>query len=193
MMASTTAASAAPHRQATRHDPVAVVMPAMNTGAVAQPIARQAVHGERVADALGRHPLVQDGEVHRVEGRIAQAREQRGQQQHGVVLRRAGDHPGHDKAAQRGKQHRACAHPVHQKAGQRLPGAGDDEEQRHHHAQLRIAVAEVGNQPGKQRRQQQVEKVRGAMGQADQADGAASWRRSAAGGVAEEVAVAVMG
>ncbi|MNW13101.1 hypothetical protein D3C71_2109590 [compost metagenome] len=37
MITSTTAASAAPHRQAVRHEPVAVVMPAMNTGASAQP------------------------------------------------------------------------------------------------------------------------------------------------------------
>ena len=37
MMASTSSASPAPARQAMRHDPVAVAMPAMNTGAVAQP------------------------------------------------------------------------------------------------------------------------------------------------------------
>ena len=37
MTASTTKASSAPHRQAARHEPVAEAMPAMNTGAVAQP------------------------------------------------------------------------------------------------------------------------------------------------------------
>ena len=37
MMASTSSASAAPARQATRQEPLAVAMPAMNTGAVAQP------------------------------------------------------------------------------------------------------------------------------------------------------------
>ena len=37
MMASTSSANAAPHRLAVRHEPVAVAMPAMNTGAVAQP------------------------------------------------------------------------------------------------------------------------------------------------------------
>ena len=37
MMASTTRANRPPHRQAVRHEPVAVAMPAMNTGAVAQP------------------------------------------------------------------------------------------------------------------------------------------------------------
>ena len=38
MMVRMTAARAAPHRQARRHEPVAVVMPAMNSGASAQPI-----------------------------------------------------------------------------------------------------------------------------------------------------------
>ncbi|MNZ79399.1 hypothetical protein D3C78_980010 [compost metagenome] len=37
MISSTTAARAAPHRQAMRQEPVAAVMPAMNTGANAQP------------------------------------------------------------------------------------------------------------------------------------------------------------
>ena len=37
MVANTSNARAAPLRQATRHEPVAVAMPAMNTGAVAQP------------------------------------------------------------------------------------------------------------------------------------------------------------
>ena len=37
MTASTTKASSAPHREAARHEPVAEAMPAMNTGAVAQP------------------------------------------------------------------------------------------------------------------------------------------------------------
>ena len=37
MMTSTTSASRPPHTQAVRHEPVAAVMPAMNTGATAQP------------------------------------------------------------------------------------------------------------------------------------------------------------
>jgi hypothetical protein len=37
MMASTSSANAAPLKLAVRHEPVAVAMPAMNTGAVAQP------------------------------------------------------------------------------------------------------------------------------------------------------------
>src|SRR5690606_23862339 len=40
------------------------------------------------------------------------------------------------------------------------------------HAELGIAETKVRNQPGKQRRQQQVEEVRRAMGEAHQADGA---------------------
>ena len=38
MMASTTSAHMAPQKQAVRQEPVAVVMPAMNTGASAQPM-----------------------------------------------------------------------------------------------------------------------------------------------------------
>src|SRR5690606_42133042 len=36
-------------------------------------VAREAMHREAMAQALGREALVEDGELHRVEGRVAQA------------------------------------------------------------------------------------------------------------------------
>ncbi|MNZ79398.1 hypothetical protein D3C78_980000 [compost metagenome] len=125
-----------------------------------------------MAYALGRHALVEDGEVHRMKRRIAQAGEHRSQQQRGVTLGRTGDHAGDDEAGERGEQNGPRAQPVHHKPGQRLAHARDDEEHRQQHAEFGIAVAEIGDQPGEKRRQQQVEEVRGTMGQADEADGA---------------------
>jgi hypothetical protein len=146
-----------------RHDPVAVAMPAMNTGAVAR---------EAVAQALGRHALVEDGEVHRVERRIAQPRQHRGHEQPRVAARRARRQPRQREARQRAEQHRPRAHAVHQEARQRLPHARNHEEHRYQQPQLRIAEAELRDQEREQRRQQHVEEVRRAVGQPDQADGA---------------------
>ena len=51
-MASTVRASRPPHRQAARHEPVAVAMPAMNTGAVAQPWSDISLTGTGKAGAI---------------------------------------------------------------------------------------------------------------------------------------------
>ena len=59
---------------------------------------------------------------------------------------------------------------VDQETGQRLSDTRDDEKQRHQQTQLRIAQPEVADEDREQRRQQQVEEVRGAVRQADQAD-----------------------
>ncbi len=135
-------------------------------------VAREAMHREAMAQALRREALVEDGEIHRVEGRIAQAGKDGGQHQLRIAVGGAGNDTGHRKAAERGKHDGAGAKAVDHKAGQRLAHARDDEKGRHQHAELGVAEAEVRDQPGKQRRQQQVEEVRGAMGQAHQADGA---------------------
>ena len=89
-----------------------------------------------MADALRRDALVQNGEVHRVEGRIAQTRKERRGQQHGIALCRAGDQTRDRETAQRGKQNGARAKAVYRKAGQRLPSARDNEEQRDQHAEF---------------------------------------------------------
>ena len=130
------------------------------------------MHRKAVAQALRRHALVQNREVHRVERRIAQSGQCGCQHQSVVALRHAGQQTRHGKAAERGKHHRPGTGAVHHKARQRLAHARDHKEHRHQQAQLGIAETEFGNQPGKQRRQQQVEKVRRTMRQPDQSNGA---------------------
>ena len=53
---------------------------------------------------------------------------------------------------------------------ERLADAADDEERRHQQPDLREAEREVRHQPGKQRRQQQLKEMRGAVREAHEAD-----------------------
>ena len=57
---------------------------------------------------------VQDGEVNRMKGRIAQTGDGGGQQQAPMSLGRSGQQGRHYKTQQRGLQHRARTHPIHQ-------------------------------------------------------------------------------
>ena len=107
-----------------------------------------------MAQALRRQALVEDGEIHRMERRIAQPRKDGGQHQLRVAVRSARNHPCHNKAAERSKQDGPGAEAIDHKAGKCLADARDDEEHRHQHAQLRVAEAEILDQPRKQRRQQ---------------------------------------
>jgi hypothetical protein len=66
---------------------------------------------------------------------------------------------------------RTGAEAVDQKTRRRLPDAGNDEENRHRRPDAGEGQPELLHQPRKQRRQQQVEKVRDAMHEADQRDG----------------------
>ena len=134
-------------------------------------VAGDAVDRERMAQARRRNALVQDREVGRMERRIAEARQRRGQQQPGIALRAGRRQRGDDKAAERREQHRPRADAIDQKPGQRLPDAGDEKEDADQQPQFRVAEAEFPDQRREQRRQQHVEEMRGAMRQADQADG----------------------
>mmetsp|Transcript_120540 Transcript_120540/g.335638 ORF Transcript_120540/g.335638 Transcript_120540/m.335638 type:complete len:214 (+) Transcript_120540:1901-2542(+) len=148
-------------------------------------VAADAMHREGMAQARRRHALVQDGEVRRVEGRVAQAGQRRRQHQPAKALRQPGCHRGERKARHRGEQHRPGADPVDQEARQRLADAGDHEEGGHQQAQLRVAQPEGGDEGREQRRQQHVKEVRTAVGDADGRDGGqvlAALRHQACGG-----------
>jgi hypothetical protein len=117
-----------------------------------------------------RHALVQDGEVGRVERRIAHARERRRQHQPRVALRRGRRQRRQHKEPEGREQHRAGPGLVHHKAGERLADAADDEEHRHQQPEFGVAQAELADEHREQGRQQQVEEVRGGVRKADQAD-----------------------
>ena len=133
-------------------------------------IAGQPVGAEGIAQPCGGHPLVEDGEVGRVKRRIAQPG-QRGHQHQTAV---AGGHRcrqrGQQKTADGGEQHRTCADAVHHKARHGLADAGDDKEDAHEQADIGIAQPEIPDEHRKQRRQQQMREMRGAVCQPDQAD-----------------------
>ena len=135
-------------------------------------IAGDAMHRIRVPQARLRHALVEDGEVHRMKSRIAQAGQHRGERQPGVAVGAGRGECGHDETAECCQQHRPGADLVDQEAGERLADGGDDEERAHQQTQLGVRQAEVADEGRKQRRQQQMKEMRGAVRKADQADGA---------------------
>ena len=130
------------------------------------------MHRKAVPQPLGGYALVQDGEVHRVEGCVAQPRQGGSHHQPPIALGRARHQPRGRKTRQRKEHDGPRAHPVYQKARQGLAHPGDHKEHGHQHPEFGIAEAELGNQPREQRGQQHVKEVRAAMGQAHQADGA---------------------
>ena len=133
-------------------------------------IARQTVHRKPMAQALGRHPLVQDGEIGRVKRRIAQTGQHRHRQQPAISGGLRGDQAGQQKQGDRGEQHRPRADAVHHKTRQGLPGARDDKKHAHEQAHIGKAQAKVAHKHRKQRRQQQVRKVRGGVRQPHEPD-----------------------
>ena len=68
------------------------------------------------------------------------------------------------------EQHAQRAEAIDQKSGEKLSNAGHDEKHRHQKAELGVAQAKRFFDPRKQRRQNEMKKVRRAMGDADQAN-----------------------
>ena len=72
---------------------------------------------EGVAQAGTRDPLVQDGEIDRVKGGVAQTRQRRYRKQARVAIDHGTHYTGHNKNAQGGKHQRPGTQAVHHKAG----------------------------------------------------------------------------
>ena len=77
------------------------------------------------------NPLIKNGEVHRVERSIAQARQGRYQQKARVACDHGGGHAGRNKNAHRHEQQWSGAQPIYNKAGTRLPNPGDHKKSGH--------------------------------------------------------------
>ena len=114
---------------------------------------------------------VEQGEVRRMEHRVAQPRQAGGQEQAGIAVGQGQSHTGGRQAGDAEEQHPPRSQPVHGEAGQGLADAGDDEEEGHGGPHLGEAEAELLHQPGKKRRQQEVEEMGDAVGEAHHADG----------------------
>ena len=128
------------------------------------------MRAEGVPQARRGDALVQDGEVHRVKGTVAQTRQYRHDHQRGVAVRHARQHACGDEEKESAEQRRTRTQPVHHKARRGLPGARNDEENGHQESELRKAQAELLHEHRKQQRQQQVREVGTGMRQAHQAD-----------------------
>jgi hypothetical protein len=116
------------------------------------------------------HAPVQQREIRRMKDRIADAGDDRRGKQARIARRQRQHQTGDAQRADAEHQHRARADPVDHESGQRLADAADDEEHGHQKAGLGVGQREVRHQPREQRRQHQVEEVRRAVRQPDQAD-----------------------
>jgi hypothetical protein len=113
------------------------VIPAKNTGASAQPrlpVSPWALKG--VPQAWRRDSLVQDGEIHRMEGAVAQPGKHGHDHQRRVPVCVRPDKTGRDEKAEGAEQRRTRPDPVHDEAGRRLSGAGNHEKHGHQETQL---------------------------------------------------------
>ena len=114
---------------------------------------------------------VQQGEVGRVEDRVAGPGRRGGQEQHGVARRGGENQARRTEQPHARHQHPPRAEAVDDEAGGRLAEAGDGEEHGREQARLGEAQAEVAHQPGEQRRDHQVEEMRDAVAEAYDGDG----------------------
>ena len=133
-------------------------------------VAADTVHGERVAQTRLRYAVIEDREVDRMERRVAQPGEGCGQQQPAIALRHRTAGSRCNETAERREQHGPCADAIDQEPRQRLADAGDGKEECHQQTEFGVAQPEGLREHRKQRRQQHVKEVRGAMRQPDQRD-----------------------
>src|SRR5258708_11945749 len=128
------------------------------------------MYAEGVPEAGHADTPVQQGKVRGMEYAVTQAGHAGKQNQHRIIL--AGGQPEcrHAEQGNAAEQHPQGAKTVHDETGERLADAGYDEKYAHQQAELRIADGEGLLQPGEQRGERKMEKMRSAMGKADQAD-----------------------
>jgi len=129
------------------------------------------MHRKGMAEPRLGNVAVEHREVGRMEDAVAEAGEGGHQDQHrvagGEMQHDAGQRETGDAAAEYARRPEA----VDKKAGRRLADTGNDEKNGHRGADAGETQAEFRHQPWKQRRQQQVEKVRNAMHKTDHRDG----------------------
>lgn len=138
---------------------------------------------EGVPETRLAHPVIEEGEVRWVKDAVADAGNGGAQQQHRITGGHAEQGAGQRERGDAEQQHPLGPQPVDGKAGERLPDAADDEEGGGQQPHVRVAERKILHQPRKEWRQHQVEEVRGAVREADQADHLAVALRVGAWGV----------
>src|SRR5258706_2394095 len=128
------------------------------------------MHAEGMTEARDADAPVQQGKVRRMEYAVAQAGHAGKEDQHRIIL--AGGEPQRGDAEQgyAAEQYAQGAESIHDKTSQRLANAGHDEKDAHQQAEFRVTYGEGVLQPGKQRGEREMEKMRGTVREANQAD-----------------------
>ena len=125
-----------------------------------------------MAEPLFADAGIQDRKINRMEDAVSQAGQAGEHHQGGIAVARGQPESSQGEKRQAHEQDGPGAEPVYREATDRLAYARNDEEHRHHHAEFRIAQAELQLEPGKQRGKDEVEKVRQRVHQTHEPDGA---------------------
>ena len=141
-------------------------------------VARDAVDRKRVSQTRLTHPLIEDREIGWMEDAVAETGERRTQHQPGIAGRQAQHDAGERQHPDAEAEDPPATHAIDDEAGQRLSDAADHEERRREQSDVGVAEREIAHQPREQRRQQQMEEVRGAVREPDERDDLAVSRRS---------------
>ena len=133
-------------------------------------VAGQAVYRERMTEPRRRDAMVQEREVGWMKDAVAESGDGCSREQHRVTVRCSEHDSGCGERGDAEEQYRPSADAVDDESGECLPHPTDGEEYGHQQARFRKAECELAHQPGKQRRQHQVIKMRRAVCEPDEAD-----------------------
>src|ERR1043166_3961864 len=101
---------------------------------------------------------------------ISQTRHGLEQNKHPIIPARCQPQGREHERAQTDEMRRVCADTVHNEAGKRLPDAGYNEKDSHQKPELPVAKPVVVLQPRKKWSEDEMEKVRSGVGDADECD-----------------------
>ena len=127
------------------------------------------MHAKGMPQTGGRHSLIQNRKINRVNGRVTQPAQKGSQQQHAIACRLASDQSRRGKQPQRHKQHRPRSHAVYHKARRGLPQPRDHKEHGHHQPHIGKRQAKLRHKKREEWWQKQMRKMRGAVSKAYQA------------------------
>ena len=130
------------------------------------------VNTKGMTEARWAYACVQYGEIRRVKNAVAKPRHQCRQDQQRIGRRECGEDDAAGKQGHAPQQHAPSAEAVGKHTSHRLKAAGDNEEQRHHEAKLRITDAKLLLEQREHGRDHELEKMAGEVRNPDQPDGA---------------------
>jgi hypothetical protein len=114
--------------------------------------------------------LIEEREIGRMEDAVAETGERGTQHQPGIAGRHTQHDAGQREHANAEAEDEPPAHTIDDETRKRLSNAADHEERRREKSDIGVAEREIAHQPREQRRQHQMEEVRGPVCEPDERD-----------------------